>query len=46
VLHAHDSPAVGFMRRYFDEYRGLRQTGHIKRVPTGIGMKSLEAAED
>ena len=31
VLHAHDYPPVGFMRRYFDEYRGLRETvGHVE----------------
>ena len=31
VLHAHDYGAVGFMRRYFDEYRGLRRTiGHVE----------------
>lgn len=31
VLHAHDYGALGFMRRYFDEYRGLREsTGHVE----------------
>lgn len=31
VLHAHDYGAVEFMRRYFDEYRGLRATiGHVE----------------
>jgi len=31
VLHAHDYGAIGFMRRYFDEYRGLRRTiGHVE----------------
>jgi O-antigen biosynthesis protein len=31
VLHAHDYGGVEFMRRYFDEYRGLREaTGHIE----------------
>jgi O-antigen biosynthesis protein len=31
VLHAHDYGTVEFMRRYFDEYRGLREsTGHIE----------------
>lgn len=31
VLHAHDYPPVEFMRRYFDEYRGLRETiGHVE----------------
>ena len=32
VLHAHDYPPLEFMRRYFDEYRGLRETiGHVER---------------
>jgi GT2 family glycosyltransferase/glycosyltransferase involved in cell wall biosynthesis len=31
VLHAHDYAPLEFMRRYFDEYRGLREsTGHIE----------------
>ncbi len=31
VLHAHDYGATEFMRRYFDEYRGLREsTGHVE----------------
>jgi O-antigen biosynthesis protein len=31
VLHAHDYPPVQFMRRYYDEYRGLRATtGHVE----------------
>jgi len=31
VLHAHDYGPLEFMRRYFDEYRGLRATtGHIE----------------
>lgn len=31
VLHAHDYGPVGFARRYFDEYRGLRATtGHVQ----------------
>jgi glycosyltransferase involved in cell wall biosynthesis/GT2 family glycosyltransferase len=31
VLHAHDYEAIEFMRRYFDEYRGLRATtGHVE----------------
>jgi GT2 family glycosyltransferase/glycosyltransferase involved in cell wall biosynthesis len=35
VLHAHDYGAVEFMRRYFDEYRGLRETsGHVE--PFGL----------
>jgi glycosyltransferase involved in cell wall biosynthesis len=36
VLHAHDYGAVGFMRRYFDEYRGLRRTtGHVEPLGSG-----------
>ncbi len=32
VLHAHDYGAIEFMRRYFDEYRGLREsTGHVEQ---------------
>jgi glycosyltransferase involved in cell wall biosynthesis len=32
VLHAHDYGLVQFLRRYFDEYRGLRvATGHVER---------------
>jgi glycosyltransferase involved in cell wall biosynthesis len=35
VLHAHDYPPLEFMRRYFDEYRGLRETiGHVE--PLGV----------
>lgn len=31
VLHAHDYPWTEFMRRYFDEYRGLRDSiGHVE----------------
>ncbi len=41
VLHAHDYGAIEFMRRYFDEYRGLREsTGHVE--PFGL----LAAARD
>ena len=33
VLHAHDYSMTGFMRRYFDEYRGLHATsGHVERI--------------
>lgn len=35
VLHAHDYGFIEFMRRYFDEYRGLRSTvGHVE--PFGL----------
>ncbi len=34
VLHAHDYGPLEFMRRYFDEYRGLRETtGHVEPLP-------------
>ena len=37
VLHAHDYGPIEFMRRYFDEYRGLRETiGHVE----GFGVRS------
>ena len=33
VFHAHDYSAIDFMRRYFDEYRGLRAAvGHVERI--------------
>jgi glycosyltransferase involved in cell wall biosynthesis len=33
VLHAHDYGWSGFMRRYFDEYWGLRiAVGHVERI--------------
>ncbi|CAB4921517.1 unannotated protein [freshwater metagenome] len=33
VLHAHDYPWADFMRRYFDEYRGLHDTtGYVERI--------------
>lgn len=35
VLHAHDYPPVQFMRRYYDEYRGLQASiGHVE--PFGV----------
>ena len=31
VLHSHHYPPLTFMRRYFDEYRGLREVlGHLE----------------
>jgi len=41
VLHAHDYGPLEFMRRYFDEYRGLRETtGHVEplRLRGVIGL--------
>ncbi|HMS60854.1 MAG TPA: glycosyltransferase [Solirubrobacteraceae bacterium] len=41
VLHAHDYPWGDFMRRYFDEYRGLHETtGHVEP----IGVRSTARA--
>jgi GT2 family glycosyltransferase len=38
VKHAHDFGPVEFMRRYFDEYRGLRETvGHVE----GLSARGL-----
>jgi GT2 family glycosyltransferase/glycosyltransferase involved in cell wall biosynthesis len=37
VLHAHDYGLLGFLRRYYDESRGLHAiTGHVK----GFGLRS------
>lgn len=49
VLHAHDYPFVEFMRRYFDEYRGLRSTvGHVEPfgVRTTLAHVMAEVAGD
>jgi glycosyltransferase involved in cell wall biosynthesis len=44
VLHAHDYPPAEFLRRYFDEYRGLRRTvGHVE--PFGV-RSSLRTVRD
>jgi SAM-dependent methyltransferase/glycosyltransferase involved in cell wall biosynthesis/GT2 family glycosyltransferase len=49
VLHSHDFPPGRFFRRYFDEFRGLREVlGHCE--PAGIGStwrsyQSLVAAD-
>ncbi len=49
VLHAHDYPPVDFARRYFDEYRGLRETiGHVERLgvrSTPRTVRDLVAAD-
>lgn len=42
VLHAHDYPPVAFMRRYFDEYRGLRGTiGHVEPFGVRSGVRDV-----
>jgi glycosyltransferase involved in cell wall biosynthesis len=41
VLHAHDYAPIAFLRRYFDEYRGLRSSlGHVE----GFGVRSSARA--
>lgn len=45
VLHAHDYPLLTFMRRYFDEYRGLYQsTGHREPLATTSALRETVAA--
>jgi glycosyltransferase involved in cell wall biosynthesis len=40
VLHAHDYELIEFMRRYFDEYRGLRETGgHIEPFDLKLALR-------
>jgi glycosyltransferase involved in cell wall biosynthesis len=44
VLHAHDYPPVEFMRRYFDEYRGLRETiGHVEPIGLRSTLRTVRA---
>jgi glycosyltransferase involved in cell wall biosynthesis len=44
VLHAHDYGAVEFMRRYFDEYRGLRATiGHVEQFGLRSAVRGVRA---
>lgn len=46
VLHAHDYPWLNFMRRYFDEYRGLYETTGFQTsfYPKGMLRDTLHAA--
>lgn len=49
VLHAHDYGPLEFMRRYFDEYRGLRQTtGHVEPFELTASVRGVmrSVAED
>jgi glycosyltransferase involved in cell wall biosynthesis len=42
VLHAHDYGPVEFMRRYFDEYRGLRETtGHVEPFEPRAALRTV-----
>ncbi|MCW2951647.1 MAG: antigen biosynthesis rhamnosyltransferase rfbN [Conexibacter sp.] len=44
VLHAHDYGAIEFMRRYFDEYRGLRTTtGHVEAFGPLQALRTVRA---
>jgi glycosyltransferase involved in cell wall biosynthesis/GT2 family glycosyltransferase len=44
VLHAHDYGALEFMRRYFDEYRGLRATnGHVEAFGPLRAVRTVRA---
>jgi glycosyltransferase involved in cell wall biosynthesis/GT2 family glycosyltransferase len=44
VLHAHDFGALEFMRRYFDEYRGLRATtGHVEAFHPLRALRTVRA---
>jgi GT2 family glycosyltransferase/glycosyltransferase involved in cell wall biosynthesis len=44
VLHAHDYGALEFMRRYFDEYRGLRATtGHVEAFHPLQALRTVRA---
>jgi glycosyltransferase involved in cell wall biosynthesis len=42
VLHAHDYTPVEFMRRYFDEYRGLRETlDHVEPIAPRSSLRGI-----
>jgi O-antigen biosynthesis protein len=44
VLHAHDYPPLEFMRRYFDEYRGLRHSvGHVEPLSPRHAIRDVRA---
>lgn len=44
VLHAHDYGALEFMRRYFDEYRGLHATtGHVEAFHPLGALRTVRA---
>ncbi len=44
VLHAHDYPFGEFMGRYFDEYRGLRETvGHVEPLGPAKVARTVRA---
>ena len=42
VLHAHDYGVTQFMRRYFDEYRGLRETiDHVEPLAPRSSLRGI-----
>jgi glycosyltransferase involved in cell wall biosynthesis/GT2 family glycosyltransferase len=44
VLHAHDYGPLDFMRRWFDEYRGLRATiGHVEAFDPVRALRTVRA---
>jgi glycosyltransferase involved in cell wall biosynthesis len=44
VLHAHDYPFKQFMQRYFDEYRGLRESaGHVEPLRPSSAASAARA---
>jgi glycosyltransferase involved in cell wall biosynthesis/GT2 family glycosyltransferase len=44
VLHSHDYGPIEFMRRYFDEYRGLRATqGHVEAFRPVHALRTVRA---
>ncbi|MGH2847010.1 MAG: glycosyltransferase [Thermoleophilaceae bacterium] len=44
VRHAHDYGPVDFMRRYFDEYRGLRSaSGHVEPLRPRAAVREMRA---
>ena len=44
VLHAHDYGVLEFMRRYFDEYRGLRETiGYVEPIAPRSALHDVRA---
>jgi O-antigen biosynthesis protein len=44
VYHAHDYGPIEFARRYFDEYRGLRETvGHVEPARPGHVLGEIRA---
>lgn len=47
VYHAHDYGPVEFTRRYFDEYRGLRETvGHVEPARPRHAISEIRAGVD